>query len=206
MRRRLSLAVSMIGDPAVVFADEPTSGLDPAAKRFMWSLIESFKEGRCLVLTTHSMEEADTICSRIGIMGHGSLRCIGSSRHLKAKFSNGHKVEVRYREGYGQSVLDFMQQFPGCETLAEEFGQYTFHVPTESASVSEVSKQMTLRTDASGIHDWTLRQTSMEDVFLAVARSSRAEQAALSEEPQSAEPGIEMSGVTGDSAQLLSSP
>ena len=72
-----------MGDPAVVFLDEPTTGLDPQTKRAMWTLVDNATEGRVVVLTTHSMEEADALCGRIGIMAHGSLRCLGRLQHWK---------------------------------------------------------------------------------------------------------------------------
>ena len=99
MKRRVSFAISLIANPAVVFLDEPTTGLDPETKRHMWSLIDAAKPGRSIVLTTHSMEEADALSDRIGIMAYGSLRCIGSSLHLKAKFGTGHKVDLVMEDG-----------------------------------------------------------------------------------------------------------
>jgi ABC-type multidrug transport system ATPase subunit len=62
MKRRLSLIIATIGDPKVMFLDEPTTGMDPVNRRHVWSFIENFKEGRVIVLTTHSMEEADVVC------------------------------------------------------------------------------------------------------------------------------------------------
>lgn len=61
MKRRLSVAISTIGDPKVVFMDEPTTGMDPVNRRHVWSFIEKFKKGKVFVLTTHSMEEADVV-------------------------------------------------------------------------------------------------------------------------------------------------
>ena len=83
MKRRVSLAIALLAEPSVIFLDEPTTGLDPETKRAMWSLIDIAKAGRSIVLTTHSMEEADALCGRIGIMAYGSLRCLGPSLHLK---------------------------------------------------------------------------------------------------------------------------
>lgn len=71
MRRRLSVVLSLIGDPQVVFMDEPTTGMDPVSRRHVWGFIEKMKIGRAIVLTTHSMEEADFLGDRIAIMAHG---------------------------------------------------------------------------------------------------------------------------------------
>lgn len=74
-RRKLSYAMAMIGAPRVVLLDEPSTGMDPKSKRFLWdTILASFQGGRGAVLTTHSMEEADALCSRVGIMVKGELR------------------------------------------------------------------------------------------------------------------------------------
>ena len=63
MKRRLSLVIATIGDPKIIFLDEPTTGMDPVNRRHVWSFIEKFKKNRVIVLTTHSMEEADVVLS-----------------------------------------------------------------------------------------------------------------------------------------------
>jgi len=76
-KRRLSIAISLIGHGKVVFLDEPTTGLDPEVRRLIWDIINRAKQGRTIILTTHSMEEAEVLCQRIGIMSKGLLRCLG---------------------------------------------------------------------------------------------------------------------------------
>jgi ABC-type multidrug transport system ATPase subunit len=78
----------------VIFLDEPTTGMDPVSRRQVWDVIESVKRERCVVLTTHSMEEADILGDTIGIMAKGRLRCIGNSVHLKSKFGAGYEITV----------------------------------------------------------------------------------------------------------------
>ena len=81
MKRRLSVACALVGGPRIVYLDEPSTGLDPASRRRLWRVITEFKqrasEGSGVVLTTHSMEEAEVLCDRIAIMSEGRLRCIG---------------------------------------------------------------------------------------------------------------------------------
>jgi len=83
MRRRLSLGIALCGDPRVVFLDEPTTGLDVDTRQSVWQMIMRAKKARSVILTTHSMEEADALCERIGIMADGELQCVGSQLHLK---------------------------------------------------------------------------------------------------------------------------
>jgi ABC-type multidrug transport system ATPase subunit len=85
MKRRLSIAISSIGNPQIIFMDEPTTGLDPVNKRSVWHMVQEMKKDRVIVLTTHAMEEADVLGDRIGVMVLGKLRCIGNSLHLKNK-------------------------------------------------------------------------------------------------------------------------
>jgi ABC-type multidrug transport system ATPase subunit len=91
-KRRLSIAISLIGNPAVVFLDEPTTGLDPEVRRLIWNIVNEAKKGRTIVLTTHSMEEAEVLCNRIGIMAKGTLRCIGPQLRLKEVYGKGFKL------------------------------------------------------------------------------------------------------------------
>ncbi|CAK9113314.1 ABC transporter A family member 1 (ABC transporter ABCA.1) (AtABCA1) (ABC one homolog protein 1) (AtAOH1) [Durusdinium trenchii] len=88
-RRKLSLGLSLVGDPRCIFLDEPTTGVDPESRRCMWKLISSTMLGRAVILTTHSMEECEALCSRIGIMVNGRLVCLGSASQLKATHGYG---------------------------------------------------------------------------------------------------------------------
>jgi ATP-binding cassette subfamily A (ABC1) protein 3 len=83
--------VWQVGNPAVVFLDEPSSGMDPVARRSMWNLISNavLERGMSVVLTTHSMEECEALCSRVGVMVAGSLVCLGSTQHIKSRFGSG---------------------------------------------------------------------------------------------------------------------
>ncbi|CAN0464305.1 unnamed protein product [Ectocarpus sp. 8 AP-2014] len=93
-KRKLSLAVALIGGPPVLLLDEPSSGMDPGARRSMWEVISSLSRSRSVILTTHSMEECEAVCDRLGIMVGGRLRCIGTSQHLKGRFGGGYSIEV----------------------------------------------------------------------------------------------------------------
>jgi ABC-type multidrug transport system ATPase subunit len=209
MKRRVSFAISLIAAPEVVFLDEPTTGLDPETKRHIWTLIEAAKPGRSIVLTTHSMEEADALSDRIGIMAYGALRCIGPSLHLKAKFGAGPKVDLVVRDGMREAAIAFVE---GARRLAAATGaapasasdgevtvreaeggaapaktaapddqrglrvtQLTIALGHDSMPLSALFDAMNARPESSGIEQWALRQTTMEEVFLRIARESEAE-------------------------------
>ena len=94
MKRKLSVALALIGDPRVVFLDEPTAGMDPESRHALWDLITDMKVGRTVVLTTHHMDEADLLGDRIAIMAHGKLQVCGSSLFLKRRFGVGYNLTV----------------------------------------------------------------------------------------------------------------
>eukprot|EP01052_Picozoa_sp_SAG31_P021646 SAG31_NODE_1684_length_7534_cov_6.461870_3_plen_1457_part_00 len=93
-KRRLSVAMSMIGEPRVVYLDEPTTGLDPAARRSLWATLKAARNGRLIVLSTHFMDEADLLADQKAIIAHGRLRCVGSSMFLKSHFGLGYCLEL----------------------------------------------------------------------------------------------------------------
>lgn len=105
-KRKVSTAIALLGRPRVVFLDEPSTGVDPSSRRKMWDVIarvcSTDREGdrgggACVVLTTHSMEECEALCSRVGILVSGRLKCLGSVEHLKQKFGRGFTVEITLR-------------------------------------------------------------------------------------------------------------
>ncbi|XP_027928069.1 ABC transporter A family member 1 isoform X2 [Vigna unguiculata] len=127
-KRKLSVAIAMIGDPPIVILDEPSTGMDPIAKRFMWDVISriSTRRGKtAVILTTHSMNEAQALCTRIGIMVGGQLRCIGSPQHLKTRFGNHLELEVKPTE---VSSVDL-------QTLCQAIQERLLEVPSHPRSL-----------------------------------------------------------------------
>ena len=105
MKRRLSVAMAVIGDPRVIFMDEPTTGMDPVNRKEVWGVIERLKRGRAVVLTTHSMEEADTLGDRVAIMAAGRVRCLGNPLHLKNLHGKGYRVNLVLVQASSAEVL-----------------------------------------------------------------------------------------------------
>lgn len=81
-KRKTSVAMAMIGNPPIIFLDEPSTGVDPKARRFMWGIvskISTLRKKSSVIITTHSMEEAEALCTKMGIMVKGKFRCFGST-------------------------------------------------------------------------------------------------------------------------------
>ncbi|KAK4631454.1 ATP-binding cassette sub-family A member 17 [Fulvia fulva] len=137
-KRKLSLGIALMGNPSVLLLDEPSSGLDAASKRVMWRTLRSVSEGRSLVLTTHSMEEADALADRAGIMAKRML-ALGTSDELRKKHGDAHHVHVVHKDApYStddamNGIKTFIRNtFPGATTEERVFhGQLRFSVPND---------------------------------------------------------------------------
>ena len=93
-KRKLSVAIALIGGSKLVLLDEPTSGMDLSSRRTLWNMLKNYKQGRIIILTTHYMDEADILGDRIGIMAEGRLICVGSSLFLKNRFGVGYNLTI----------------------------------------------------------------------------------------------------------------
>eukprot|EP01090_Pellita_catalonica_P008622 TRINITY_DN196_c0_g1_i1.p1 TRINITY_DN196_c0_g1~~TRINITY_DN196_c0_g1_i1.p1 ORF type:complete len:943 (+),score=171.62 TRINITY_DN196_c0_g1_i1:378-2831(+) len=180
MKRRLSVAMALIGDPSIVFLDEPTSGMDPISRREVWNVIEESKKDRVLILTTHSMEEADILGDRIAIMAKGRLRCIGSSLHLKNKFGAGYTITVGVEKGHDRDVLKFFDKRLGSDVSAdgEAVGGYLLFKISRNAvdAMPDFLAELEKASKDLGIFDVQLSLTTLEEVFLAVAKDVHDEE------------------------------
>ncbi len=114
MRRRLDLAMTLVGHPQVIFLDEPTTGLDPRSRRTMWETIRSLVEsGVTIFLTTQYLDEADQLADRVAVLDAGRLVAEGSPDELKRRIPGGY-ARVRFRD------------LPGLQTAAPAFGEASF--------------------------------------------------------------------------------
>ncbi|KAI7252890.1 hypothetical protein D0864_05951 [Hortaea werneckii] len=141
-KRKLSLGIALIGNPSVVMLDEPSSGMDAASKRVMWRTLTSVSDGRSLVLTTHSMEEADALADRAGIMAKKML-ALGTADQLRKKHGDAYHVHLVHKDAPHTSSADMEKikefiktHFPGSETEDRVFhGQLRFSVPNDRNAV-----------------------------------------------------------------------
>eukprot|EP00698_Gefionella_okellyi_P026217 TRINITY_DN9910_c0_g1_i1.p1 TRINITY_DN9910_c0_g1~~TRINITY_DN9910_c0_g1_i1.p1 ORF type:complete len:919 (-),score=142.57 TRINITY_DN9910_c0_g1_i1:87-2843(-) len=172
MKRRLSVAISLAGDPKIVFMDEPTTGTDPHTRRQLWKVIGNVSRGRCVLLTTHRMDEADVLCSRIAILAEGSLRCIGEQQRLKTKYGGGYVLRANFLPRDQSRVLDFVSSLlPGVPGHLEAQGTSTHAVPRD-ISIAPLFAAMEARSQSAGITAWSITQTSLEDVFLSIVQGA----------------------------------
>ncbi|KAG9457355.1 hypothetical protein H6P81_001863 [Aristolochia fimbriata] len=188
MKRKLSLGIAFIGNSKVIILDEPTSGMDPYSMRSTWQLIKKIKKGRIILLTTHSMDEADVLGDRIAIMANGSLRCCGSSLFLKHRYGVGYTLTL-VKTTPGVSVAaDIVQRHVPFATCISEVGtEVSFRLPLSSSSAFECMFREIesciwkygCSSEAYGnsnkpachIESYGISVTTLEEVFLRVAGS-----------------------------------
>ncbi|XP_052143913.1 ABC transporter A family member 8-like [Oryza glaberrima] len=174
MKRRLSVAISLIGDPKVVYMDEPSSGLDPASRKDLWNAVKSAKQDRTIILTTHSMEEAEFLCDRIGIIANGSLQCIGNSKELKAKYGGSYVLTVTTATGEAEEEMRRLVQSisPTMNIVYHISGTQKFEMAKQEVRISQVFRAMEHAKRRMNVLAWGLADTTLEDVFIRVARES----------------------------------
>ncbi|KAF9109547.1 ATP-binding cassette sub- A member 1 [Mortierella sp. AM989] len=187
MKRRLSMVISTLGDPKIIFLDEPTTGMDPTNRRHVWSFIEKFKQGRIIILTTHSMEEADILGDRICVMAHGRLRAIGNSIHLKNKFGAGYRISLVTDPSNTEYVKSQIEsKVPDCILKDDSAGALLYQFPpTSMRSIPRLVEWLesngaaSTRNTSTNVHPliqgYGISQTSLEEVFLKLIRDANPE-------------------------------
>ncbi|XP_071717353.1 ABC transporter A family member 2-like [Rutidosis leptorrhynchoides] len=187
MKRRLSVAIALIGEPKLVILDEPTTGMDPITRRHVWDIIENAKKGRAIILTTHSMEEADILSDRIGIMTKGKLRCIGNSIRLKSRFGTGYIANISFSgptadvmgAKHHEEVKLFFKDRLDVVPKEENKSFVTFVIPHDKESLlTKFFEELENREEEFGISDIQLSLTTLEEVFLNIAKQAEFESAA----------------------------
>lgn len=132
-KRKLSVAIALIGNSKLVVLDEPTAGMDLSARRKLWNMLKNYKQGRIIILTTHYMDEADILGDRIGIMNEGELICLGSPLFLKNKFGEGYTLTVVKKNAIADSIAmeEYIHEKLGKDVkkTSEISSEVTFQIP-----------------------------------------------------------------------------
>eukprot|EP01041_Mallomonas_annulata_P006632 gene6631-13438_t len=177
-KRKLSLAVALIGDPKVLFLDEPSTGMDPEARRHMWTVISAVAKQRSVVLTTHSMEECEALCTRVGIMVSGRMQCLGSVQHLKSRFGASYEIEVRCQHGKADQCASLcLREIPRA-SVEEQHGSFFRLKVEEGLDLAKTFQHLeSCKNDTVGIVDYSVSQATLEQIFIRFAREQEEEPA-----------------------------
>ena len=161
-QQRLSVALSLVNDPEVVFLDEPTTGLDPQARRRLWDVIRQINgEGKTIVLTTHYMEEAEVLCGRIAIMDSGRIIDINTPKKLIDGL--GAEVKISFHTPNEISVAD-LKASTGATDVTRPGGQYVLYTKDVQASIIGLF-DMAKKEDYV-VENLKVSGANLEDVFL----------------------------------------
>eukprot|EP00923_Selenidium_pygospionis_P012148 GHVN01020655.1.p1 GENE.GHVN01020655.1~~GHVN01020655.1.p1 ORF type:complete len:1854 (-),score=254.09 GHVN01020655.1:1150-6147(-) len=148
-KRKLSISIAMMGRPAVMFLDEPSAGVDPASRRQVWRLISAIsKTGtQSIVLTSHSMEEVEALCQRIGIMRDGNFVALGSGSQLKSKHGKGFQIDINFdSRAFAKQQLERAEHSDGGEA-AEVL------IPSKSQSFVALEQELEIYVEKLFIRD-----------------------------------------------------
>ena len=159
MKRRLTIARSLVSEPDILMLDEPTTGLDPQARHILWDRLFRLKEqGVTLIITTHYMDEAEQLCDRLVVMDKGKIMAENSPAQLIKDYSTKEVLEVRFGSDRNQEMIEVLRP------LAERIEV----LPDRILLYAEDGEQILERIAAKGIHPNTslVTRSSLEDVFL----------------------------------------
>nr|XP_034492803.1 retinal-specific phospholipid-transporting ATPase ABCA4 [Marmota flaviventris] len=191
-KRKLSTAMALIGCPPLVLLDEPTTGMDPQARRMLWNTIVSIlREGRAVVLTSHSMEECEALCTRLAIMVKGTFQCLGTIQHLKYKFGDGYIVTMKIKSPKDDLLPDlnpveqfFQGNFPGSVQRERHYNMLQFQV--SSSSLARIFQLLLSHKDSLFIEEYSVTQTTLDQVFVNFANKQQTEPHDLPLHPRAA--------------------
>jgi lipooligosaccharide transport system ATP-binding protein len=160
MKRRLTIARSLINDPDILILDEPTTGLDPQARHVVWDRLFRLKQrGVTLILTTHYMDEAEQLCDRLVVMDHGKFVAEGTPRELIAQYSTAEVLELRFAPGVMEESVEKIKDL-SPERMEVTADRLLLYAADGDAFLRRVHK--------AGVEPLTelVRRSTLEDVFL----------------------------------------
>jgi ABC-type multidrug transport system ATPase subunit len=202
-KRRLSLGIALIGSSRIllldgrlnsllrsmaisdVFSLEPSTGLDPASRRRMWDILNGAgKNSRATVITTHSMEEADALCSRLSILVNGSLQCIGSSQHIKSRFGHTYCLDLSLPPSTSQlpgeadeaieQIVRRVSEHCGSVQLLNRYGNHIrLSLPVQSLRLPPLLSGIHELLEEGVCVDFVLSQPTLDQIFIRFASQQR---------------------------------
>uniref|UniRef100_A0A8C4UL57 P-type phospholipid transporter n=1 Tax=Falco tinnunculus TaxID=100819 RepID=A0A8C4UL57_FALTI len=184
-KRKLSTAIALIGCPPLILLDEPTTGMDPQSRRFLWdSIVSVLRDGRAVVLTSHSMEECEALCTRLAIMVKGTFKCLGTIQQLKYKFGDGYIVTLKIKAPkYGMPpdptpAEQFIRMnFPGSLQREKHYNMLQYQIC--SSSLAKIFRLILSNKENLHIEEYSVSQTTLDQVFVNFAKEQMEDEEIL---------------------------
>ena len=173
-KRKLCIALALIGRSQIILLDEPTSGMDVMARRALWEFLKNYKNNKIILLTTHFLDEAEYLGDRIGIMSDGNYLCSGTSSFLKSKYPCGFNINLLvnstvFNEEYKNQLYNGILKYePNAEIKVASKGVFSINIPSNNQHIQEIFDFIEESKTQYGIEDYTVGSTSLEDVFLKI--------------------------------------
>ncbi|KAI3378999.1 hypothetical protein SNEBB_008818 [Seison nebaliae] len=188
-KRKLSTAIALVGNPKLILLDEPTSGMDVSARRYLWNVINAIRntDGRSVILTTHSMEECEALCTRATIMMNGKFQCLNTIQNLKNIYGKGFNLKVKTMDGeqnkdeinskgevnmtkfiewlnkqYSDENIEISNQ---CQNIAEIRISINEQGKTKDLKLAQIFEIMENNKAKLNIDDYSVSQSTLEQVF-----------------------------------------
>jgi ABC-2 type transport system ATP-binding protein len=166
-KQRLSVACALLGRPELLFLDEPTTGLDPQSRRQLWEILERFRAGGgTILLTTHYMDEAQSLCDRVAIVDHGRMIALGTPRELIASLGAEHVVAFAVAGGRRPPDLEALRRLPGVHDARAENG--TMLLTATEVHLAIPALLAALSRDGLELSLLTTHSATLEDVFVSL--------------------------------------
>jgi len=173
-KRKLSIALALFGNSKIVLLDNPTSGLDVFSKRKLWDFLRGYKKDKIIILTTHSLEEAEYLGDRIGIMKTGKFVCSWSSSYLKENYTHGFHLNLIinnkiFTEEVKKKLYEKIKEYdPSLQVKISSKNQYSFILNYDNENINEIFNQIEENKENYGIEDYSISSSSLEEAFLQI--------------------------------------
>ncbi|CAD7683628.1 unnamed protein product [Nyctereutes procyonoides] len=183
--RKPSLLSQMSGflyfyESSVVFLDELSTGLDPVARCLLWNTITWMCRSKAIIITSHSMEECEALCTRLAIMVKGKFKCLGSPQHLKNKFGNAYSLTAKIKFENNKSKLEKFKEFiattfPGYIINQEHQGIICYYIPKQEICWGKMFSILEEAKALFNLEDYSVSRITLEQIFLTIANIDKTE-------------------------------
>eukprot|EP01061_Rhynchopus_euleeides_P041348 TRINITY_DN7180_c0_g1_i1.p1 TRINITY_DN7180_c0_g1~~TRINITY_DN7180_c0_g1_i1.p1 ORF type:complete len:999 (+),score=456.52 TRINITY_DN7180_c0_g1_i1:302-2998(+) len=178
-KRKLSVAMALMGGPSALFLDEPSAGMDPMARRALWDALERAINhlGQSVIITTHHLEEIEGLSRlrhRITIMVDGRLQCLGSLSHLKQSLGDAYEVTLKVASHADEAPARrfLCERYPGTEVVSSSQLRMTLQVPKSAAELPDLFRSVEEMRLVVGVADYAINEKSLELVFVRLSHSA----------------------------------
>jgi len=149
--------------------------MDPEARRNMWTVIEQVSAERSVVLVSHSMEEVEALCTRVGVMVSGRMKCLGSPQHLKSRFGMGYQIEIRCLAARAQDCISLCKSIFPSSTIDEVHGGFIRLKVNNDIDLAYAFQALEESKAPYSIYDYSISQCTLEQVFIQFAKDQEEE-------------------------------